>query len=200
MNRHHTADLHRQHGAALIVALLILLVLTVLGVTSLQTSSLDEKMAGNSWDQNTAFQSAEAALRDAEARIDTLTSTVDFKGNGTSTNGLYATGGVPSNVFASSFWTGSYKLCDANSCGYGAIIGSLDLSQLDSTVQPRYLIESRGTVSQNTIADPMNSGLGYGETTGVGVVNTFRVISRGVGRNAAGSTQVILEEYYGKTF
>jgi type IV pilus assembly protein PilX len=190
MNRHHTADLHRQHGAALIVALLILLVLTVLGVTSLQTSSLDEKMAGNAWDQNTAFQSAEAALRDAEGQINNLTSTVAFLGNGTSGNGLYATGGVPSNVFASTAWAGT------NSLVYGASTGSLALSGL---VQPRYLIESRGTVSQNTIADPMNAGLTYGKTTGVGVVNAFRVIARGAGRNAAGSTQVILEEYYGKT-
>lgn len=44
----------------------MLLVLTVLGVTSAQTTTLQERMAGNMRDREVAFQAAEAALRDAE--------------------------------------------------------------------------------------------------------------------------------------
>lgn len=57
---------HRQQGAALIIALVILLLMTLIGVTAMQTTVLQERMAGNLRDRNIAFQAAEAALRDAE--------------------------------------------------------------------------------------------------------------------------------------
>ena len=55
-----------QHGFVLIVALLLLLVLTILGLAAAQSTSLEERMAGNSRDQDLAFQAAEAGLRAAE--------------------------------------------------------------------------------------------------------------------------------------
>lgn len=55
-----------QQGAALVVSLLILLVLTLIGVTGMQTTSLEEKMTGNMRDRNLAFQSSESALRAGE--------------------------------------------------------------------------------------------------------------------------------------
>ncbi|NNF95410.1 MAG: pilus assembly protein PilX [Halobacteria archaeon] len=59
----------RQHGAALVTSLIILLVLTVLGVSAMSTSSLEELMAGNLRDQTLSFQAAESALRDGERAI-----------------------------------------------------------------------------------------------------------------------------------
>jgi len=53
----------RQTGAALIVSLVLLLIMTVLGVTAMRTTTLQERMAGNLRDNNLAFQDAEAALR-----------------------------------------------------------------------------------------------------------------------------------------
>ncbi len=46
----------RQLGAVLIVSLLLLLVMTLLGVTAMQSNMLQEKMAGNFWSRNLAFQ------------------------------------------------------------------------------------------------------------------------------------------------
>jgi len=63
----------RQKGATLVVALLILLVLTVLGLAAMQATRMEERMAGNSRDVNLAFQGAEAGLRDAEERVRTYT-------------------------------------------------------------------------------------------------------------------------------
>jgi len=57
----------RQTGAALIVSLLLLLVLTVLGVIMMQTSRMQERMSGNTRDLNMAVQGAEAGLRYGEA-------------------------------------------------------------------------------------------------------------------------------------
>ncbi|MGK0674477.1 MAG: PilX N-terminal domain-containing pilus assembly protein [Halothiobacillaceae bacterium] len=57
----------RQHGAALIVALILLLVMSILGISSVRTTVMEEKMAATSYDRSLAFQAAEAALRAGEA-------------------------------------------------------------------------------------------------------------------------------------
>jgi type IV pilus assembly protein PilX len=59
--------LTHQTGAALIVALVLLVLVTLLGVAGLRTVSLEEKMAGGTYDRSIAFQAAEAALRAGEA-------------------------------------------------------------------------------------------------------------------------------------
>ena len=55
----------RQSGAVLVVALLFLLIITMLGVSSMQSTTGEERMSGNVRDTNNAMQAAEAALRDA---------------------------------------------------------------------------------------------------------------------------------------
>lgn len=59
----------RQRGAVLVTAMLLLLVLTIIGVTVMQMSRMQERMAGNSRDVNLAFQAAEGALRNGELFI-----------------------------------------------------------------------------------------------------------------------------------
>lgn len=58
-----------QRGAILIVALIMLLLVTVIGIASMRDTSLQERMAGNLRDQELALQSAEAALRRGEASV-----------------------------------------------------------------------------------------------------------------------------------
>ena len=54
------------HGSALVIALVLLLILTVLGLASMQSTSLQERMAGNFDQRHQAFQLAEMGLRMAE--------------------------------------------------------------------------------------------------------------------------------------
>lgn len=75
---------NRQSGAALFIALVLLLVLTLIGVTSMSSTTVQERMAGNLRDKNIAFQAAEAALINAESILETAI-IPDFDG----TNGLY---------------------------------------------------------------------------------------------------------------
>jgi hypothetical protein len=56
-----------QQGAVLIVALVLLTVLTFIAVTALNTSGMEEKMAGNNQESHRAFQTAEAGLANAFA-------------------------------------------------------------------------------------------------------------------------------------
>lgn len=70
----------RQHGAVLIVAMVLLTVLTLLAVSSMQVATRQEKIAGNTRDRILAFQSAEVALREAEAQLEQAT-LLDFSGS-----------------------------------------------------------------------------------------------------------------------
>jgi type IV pilus assembly protein PilX len=59
-----------QRGAVLVTSMLLLMVLTIIGVTVMQMSRMQERMAGNSRDVSLAFQAAEGALRNAELYIE----------------------------------------------------------------------------------------------------------------------------------
>jgi len=59
----------RQKGAVLIVGLIILVILTILGTSAMQTNVLQENMAGNLKDFNRGFQATEAALRVGESDL-----------------------------------------------------------------------------------------------------------------------------------
>ena len=61
---------HRgQRGAALLISLIFVVVLTLLGLSVVSTTGTEERMARNFRDNDLAFQAAEAAMRDAEIRI-----------------------------------------------------------------------------------------------------------------------------------
>ncbi len=77
MNTSHPAILYRTHGhgpaaqrgAALLVALILLVVITLVGLAAIGTTLLQNKAASNQYDRQVAFQSAEAALRAGTALI-----------------------------------------------------------------------------------------------------------------------------------
>ncbi|RBP70380.1 PilX N-terminal domain-containing pilus assembly protein [Marinobacter nauticus] len=59
-----------ERGSVLIVSLIFLLLLTIVGVSSMSMTNLEERMAGNFRDHDSAFQAAEAALLDAEEYVE----------------------------------------------------------------------------------------------------------------------------------
>lgn len=58
-----------QHGVALIVALILLLLITLVGLAAVGGTIMQNKMAANLYDREIAFQASEAALRKAENAI-----------------------------------------------------------------------------------------------------------------------------------
>ncbi|MCX2544272.1 PilX N-terminal domain-containing pilus assembly protein [Pseudomonas sp. COW5] len=58
-----------QRGMVLLVSLVFLLLLTVIGLSSMQSANLQEKMAGSVSLRNQSFQTAEAALRIGESAV-----------------------------------------------------------------------------------------------------------------------------------
>ena len=57
----------QQHGSALIISLLILLVMTIIGISAMSSSTMEEKMAANDRNQKAIFQNAESSLVVANA-------------------------------------------------------------------------------------------------------------------------------------
>ena len=58
----------RQRGAALVIGLVLLLVMTLLGVTGITASTMDLAMAGNSQNAQNSFQAAESTI-EVELRL-----------------------------------------------------------------------------------------------------------------------------------
>lgn len=119
-----------QRGAALMVVLMLLLVMTLLALASLRATQLSERMSGGLFDRGLAFQAAEAALREAEGKVNAAT-VFPTNGNCEAATGLcpapVATAGVDPRWLAS---TTVWKT--------GTAVGGL-------AVTPQYIIEPMGS-------------------------------------------------------
>ena len=71
----------QQRGISLIVSLVLLVVVTLVGLASMRGVSLQARMSATTHDRSLAFQAAEAALREAEARTATAVAG-NFPANG----------------------------------------------------------------------------------------------------------------------
>lgn len=153
-----------QGGTVLVVSLIILLLMTLIGITAMNTTGLEEKMAGNSRDRNFAFQAAESALREAENTIQisctkpsscpglalTPLDSLDFT---TMTNANWVTNGIE----------------------YGT--AAKDIAEV--TADPRYIIEALPFVSDSNDPGKPFPGSSY-----------YRVTARGTG-SSNGATVIL---------
>lgn len=132
----------RQQGFVLVMALVFLTLLTIIGVTALSTTSLEEKMAGNMKDRNLAFQSAETALLAAERWYEAQTTKPVFPDIA---NGLYVTDSTSavSNWDAINWTTNVVTFpctpTTTTSCGSG-------VSKINT--QPKFIIEDMGELPE----------------------------------------------------
>lgn len=63
MNTSLFASYHRQRGAVLVISLMLLIILTMLGISALDSTKLETKMAANTAELNRALQMAEIGLK-----------------------------------------------------------------------------------------------------------------------------------------
>ena len=176
------ASRHTQRGISLVVVLLFLVMLSILGTTAIQTSSLEEKMTGNERDRQIAFEAAEAALRDAEREI-----FLSLSPNSPFDSACDAGLCVPSTT-AVPQWD-AVDWMSATPRQYGAFtgIGSYPVTGLART--PRYIIE----ILPRMAASAGNSaGLGARSSTTAGT--PYRITAVGWGRRP--TTQVQLQSVY----
>ncbi len=167
----------RQSGIVLVVSLIMLLLLTIIGLTGVQVTSLEEKMAGNSKDQNLAFQAAEAAIRAGEANIASVVAITAFNGS----NGLYGLGASTYNYATSAAWT-TAGTAEFNS-GFSV------------NTQPRYFVKHIADVEGPEGDISIGNS---GDNTPGAKISYFTITARGTG--GRDSSQVFLQTYYGKRF
>jgi len=177
MKRNSTLKKQAQSGVVLVVSLIMLLLLTLIGVTGMQVSGLEEKMAGNNKDKNVAFQAAETALRGGEERIDTVVAITAFDG----TNSLLSEDDPLPNFANNSTWD-------------SAAIFFSGIEEIAS--EPRYYIKYITTGADGSGASINNDA--YGQSNSGSKVSYFSVTSRGTG--GLDTSQVFLRSYYGKRF
>jgi type IV pilus assembly protein PilX len=60
---------HAQRGATLIITLVMLTLITLVCVSTIRSTTIDEKMAGNTRDRDRALQAAEGVIRQCLAKV-----------------------------------------------------------------------------------------------------------------------------------
>jgi type IV pilus assembly protein PilX len=177
----------RQRGVVLFVALILLLILSLLGVTAARMQTTEERMARNEDNRQIGAQAAEAALRAAEAGL---------------TNGLYGPSQFANNT------NGFYELNPAtgsvlqgppafNWNAAGAAITYPDpanpmpaLTSLPAAAQsPKYIIENLPAVAM-----PGDSIGQVQYASPVSPVTVYRVTANATGADSSSTT--ILQSIY----
>lgn len=182
-----TSNKQKQQGVALVVSLIILVSLTMLGLTSIQRTTTDLAMAGNQRETGMMFEAAEVGLASAVDYIETSITNADFanttdnKTLGRSTVEAENTGYSSPNYFTD--WATSTLIST-----------SLHSKLMTSPVQPRYMIEYLGDRSQNPLAS-INIG-GYGTQQTGKIVSIYRPTARGEG--LTGNSFRYIQAYFGK--
>ncbi|ATG20534.1 pilus assembly protein PilX [Ralstonia pickettii] len=200
----HLCSSRRMKGFALITALVMLLVITVLALGGARLALDSKRISRNQRDNSIAFQAAEAALRDAERDIQSGVRTSLFSAN--SIQGFPASGcnAGPSNSASSlrglcatvdesnPIWnTVSWKDggTESQTVAYGDFTGQkfpIGTGVLPSQL-PRYIIEVVQYKAPGATAD---------STPGAGNQSTFFYRITAVGWGPTGGAPVMLQSFY----
>ena len=182
----HARGVVLQRGSALIVALVFLLAMTLIGVTAMQGTNQEERMAGNARDRNLAFQASESAIREGEEWLrprNTLPTSNAFPcSTGQQQQCVLQRVGMPDLVSQeqnASWWT-------SNAREYGTV-STKDISSV--ATDPYYVIVERAFLRDEL-------GIGFKEApTGRDI---YDVTARGTG--ATDDAKVMLQTTYAKRF
>jgi type IV pilus assembly protein PilX len=104
----------RQQGVALVVALVLLLVVTVIGLASMRGTSLQERMSANMYDRSLSFQRSEAALRAAEEAISATWQIATLGGQDCTGGAACTNAGTTAFTAGGANWTNVASLHDVN--------------------------------------------------------------------------------------
>lgn len=179
---------HAQRGMALVIGLVFIALLTMLGLTAMSVSTLEERMSGNTRDRTLAFNAAEASLRDCQAVLDAAAlddaapgyaPLPDFDGvagfSNPTTPGMYQVAAL-----------GAAPVHEVVNWANNAEVRINATTPAGSSQAPRCVIEE---------LPPLPGGGGGSLKAGTPLApNSYRVTALGFGRNDA--TEVLLQMTY----
>lgn len=192
----------RQRGAVLIISLVILVAMTLVGTVAIRNTVLEERMAGNWRDQTLAFQAAEAALREAEYKVQKWYETSSLPDFTQNNNGLYvgdfqdAEGDASDDALVATtrarernYLSVSWWKTGTNTTAY---TGSLD--GISSDLLPRYVIERLDIQTPSSVTGGVQfDQRGVAED---GTYTYFRITAVSAGGIGEEGSIVILQSMY----
>ncbi|MFT7243118.1 MAG: type IV pilus assembly protein PilX [Candidatus Azotimanducaceae bacterium] len=182
---------HQQKGVVLVMTLAILLIVTILGVSSVQMTSVMGRIVRNTADSDVAFRAAEAALIAAEEIVEGETALGGYQANA---NGKYESLTVAEEAAADANGdTGARWERDVVWDGVNSI--PVAYTDAEAGSEPRYIVEYVKTVlsdEDRLNLDNVGGGAGADRTI------IFRITAAGQGKTEG--TQVVLQSSYGKKF
>lgn len=185
----------KQRGAVLLVSMIMLLVLTLIGVAGMQTSTFQERMAGNLQDYQLAFEAAEEALRAGEAQLSTQLYMPESSASAAAGQ-VWTREALDTNVGAN-WWFDStvtatwWRSKAMPLASYASLVSSSDSPYVAE--QPRYIVEEMG---DSRLGEDLSRGTGYVEKDSD--LKFHRITTRGVG--GRDSTVVMLQSTYAKRY
>lgn len=169
----------------MIFSLVVLIALTMIGISAMNTSMLQGKIASNARNQDLAFQSAESALINSESWLMCQSSQVDATADGSSNIWIQDTIAVLDDM-PDTWWK-------TNATVFGLDIDFNDTQELTGVeAEPRYVIEhlSNGaTEFGGCIPENLNMNGGQARTRCL-----YRITARGTGADQ--NTQVVLRSHF----
>ncbi|WP_373002146.1 PilX N-terminal domain-containing pilus assembly protein [Marinobacter sp.] len=171
------SNIRSQSGAALILSLLLLLVLTLLAVSSMQGTIMQERMVSGEREGMQSLEIAESALRDAEVALEGINILSVFDGS----NGLFGQDDAAPDPLTMD-WSTS-----------GNVVAATPVDG----VTPRYFIQHMGDANQpEKLTDIVVEG--YTHETGAANAQAFRIVAWSPG--ATGESRRVIESYYARQF
>lgn len=169
---------HGQSGMTLVVSLVILITLTILGLTSMQATRTEISMAGNLRESDFTFNAAEVGLSNAEGFVAISASKSVYTDPDT---GLYSKSDDDPDYYLDVTWVGAQNATT---------------TLPHAADQPKFIVKYLGDRSQNDAAT-LNIG-GYGSGLPGKTVSNFRITSKGVGQTS--NSVRFVQSYYGKEY
>ncbi len=180
-----------QEGFVLIVGLVILGLLTMLALSSMRDTTMQEKMAGASRDSGLAFQAAESALRDAENCITGTATGCTFDAVTNDAHFTQDDAAFPDHntLFNATTWNTIDPPGDATD-----LEGIPSKAKGDAADGVNYIIRQASTVGGGAGGTKAIGLGGYGNTAATESQVIYEITARGAGASGAG--QSVLRVYF----
>jgi len=166
-----------QRGVALVVAMVLLLVATLIGLAASRGTVLQERMSSNSYDRSLAFQRSESALRAAEAAISSDASIAALGGVDCSAAACPI---VPANAF-----TGT-------SATWRDVPTSFDIDNALTPGVPQYYIALMGIGPDEGAGQDENAAANEGIDPALSNVAFYRVTARSGDPTTLGGRSIVV--------
>lgn len=195
-------NINKQTGIVLIFSMIILVVFTILGISTMNMTKMGQKQAANMQDQDVAFSAAENALGCVEVLLQCAPDCTAIKPIGKETidyrveeafdgsNGLYHSEKNP----APYDYVSLNNIFTTKKTGIQEIDACLELQDMGVNTDPVYMVEYYKLELNGNLKGPVT--VSGAESQNINPETIYRVVTKGTG--AKDSSTVMIESFVGR--